>query len=246
MRTYWIICYCLLCGALPATGQELDTLWVAKQDLGATQSSHGTFIAMRAGVSLAELSALNEQLAQRLYGPVGNNITSIGFSLHRYRHRLVWGMELYNFMTAQSRVNGQSALLQVHYGTLHIGHRLWRNADKQHIYLSGGLGYGGTFTRLRVAQGVDNERFQAGGPLVDVAFHAYHNFILQGRIARISQVGLSIGYLHSVDNAWIMRGLSSSDLGVPVSPQGIYFRLSLGMGSWNQFERQMKVVEREE
>lgn len=218
-----------------------DTLLVPANRLEDTYSDRGLFVSLQAGAIRGELDALNQQLIRNLYGPLSEGILSMGLSANRYRGRFVYGGQLYNFMTTQSRLNGQTSLLQYHYGIFHVGHRLWRKGDKQQVYLTGGMGYGGAFMRIRLALAQQSERFDAGGPLVDFAIHGHHQFILQGRVAYVARVSLSVGYLHSFDNAWIMRGFDEDGLGLPVSPQGPYLRLSLGMGNWNQFERKQVI-----
>lgn len=218
-----------------------DTLLVPATQLEETYSERGWFVAMQAGVVKGELDAVNEQLARNLYGPLSEGILAMGLSFDRYQGRFVYGGQLYNFMTTQSRLNGQTALMQYHYGIIHAGHRLWRKGDKQQVYLTGGMGYGGAFMRIRLALAQQSERFDAGGPLVDLAIHAHHQFILQGREANIARVSLSLGYLHGFDNAWIMRGFDPDGLGLPVSPQGPYLRISLGMGTWSGFERKQVI-----
>jgi hypothetical protein len=227
------------------SGNAQDTLWVPVSALTETVSNRGLFFGLQAGAVLSDLSQLNEQLVQNLYGPLGETIVSMGLSGHRYQGPLVWGGELYNFMTAQSRFNGQTSLLQFHYGVLHVGHRLWRKSDQKHLYLLGGLGYGGGFMRIRLAQGLTPETFQAGGPLADVALRGHYHFIMQGTTAYIARLSVTLGYLHSFDNAWLMRGITSDGLGLPVSPQGFYLRIGLGMGNWNQFARKLKVLDRD-
>lgn len=242
----WSLCLMVLLilrGTNVALAQEQDTILVPVRGLEESQSERGFFVGLQAGAVFGQLDALNEVLVRNLYGPLSESILSMGLSAHRYQQRFVWGGELYNFMTSQSRLNGQTSLLQFHYGMLHVGHRLWRKADQQHLYLLGGLGYGGAFMRIRLGQGVNAERFQAGGPLADVALRGHHHFILQGSTAYIARLSVTLGYLHSFDNAWLMRGLSSNDLGLPVSPRGPYLRIGIGMGNWNRFERKEKIVE---
>jgi hypothetical protein len=44
------------------------------------------------------------------------------------------------------------------------------------------------------------------------------------------EMGLSFGYMRTLDNMWKVNGLNQTDDSLSLNPDGFYFKLILGMG----------------
>lgn len=184
-----------------------------------------------AGPSFLSLPELNASLDNQGYFPLSENFFSMGIGLSRMSNRWIYGGELYNIMLNQTIQNNQLAILNYHYLMLRVGRVVWRKDNRLLIYPE--IGFGGGLANLKARPA--NERFPdnywTGGPLVDVGVSGSRFVSLDSEKNYFVELGFRIGYLRSFENVWILRGFTSTDYrGEPISPEGLYIRISLGMG----------------
>ncbi len=222
---------------IPVWAQSEDSLYREKpqpeRQLSETLSRRGYSVNMTLGPVLTQFGALNEELSNNLFGPLQNNLINLGGNTRFWRGDWLWGGDL-AVNSGQSRLNTQSSILTINYLMVHGGKVLWRKSDEKQVYASLGLGAGFGTLKVQDLLLTQPQRYRFGGPLMDVGATWQRSFFLLGNKISIGTFAVSLGYLHTFDNSWILRGFDSEGLGVPVSPSGPYLRLSLGMAKWSE------------
>lgn len=227
---------------LTALAQETDSVEVevervrttAPFGLDDTLSNRGMFFSLRLGPSLVDLDDLNQELQRRQFESLQGNTIGLGFAASQYVGNWVWGAELISG-TGQSRVNTQTSLLTLNHLTLQLGRVLYKPNDQQNLTIMTGLGGGLGILKVQDLLQANPTRYFSGGPVAEVSLNWNKYFFLEGSSLSVAYWGVSLGYQHTFDNTWIMRGYDPEGIGLRVSPAGWYLRLSLGMGNWSSF-----------
>jgi len=213
--------------------EETEKVPPEPTDWARLEPTSGFFGSLKVGTVWTDLTALNQELVNNTYQPFREGIIHMGLGVDRWNRGWLVGGELYNFMSARTFANTQPALLAFHYATIHLGRRLWHQGSRQMIYVTVGGGGGLAILRARPLSSQITERFATQGVLGEVAIHGTRHFSLIGEESEYpAMLGVSIGYMRSVEPGWYIQGFDSTDIGLPVSPQGFFVRLSLGMGRW--------------
>lgn len=205
-------------------------------------SPKGLFFHMHLGPSFPDLGPLNQELQRQLFQPLQRSAIALGLSGQRIVGPWAWGGEFISG-TGQSRVNTQTTLLTFNHLKLTLGRELYRPSDAKRLALNLGLGGGLGTLKVQDLLQANPSRYFFGGPLADVNLHWTQYFYLQGSSINVASWGVSLGYQHTFDNAWILRGFDPERVGIPLAPRGVYLRLSLGMGNWRKVHRAMQQVQ---
>lgn len=221
-RTWWMYLL-LLCSSLDSAGQSLE---------GRLAFHTGFSARVEAGPSLLDLSRLNAALLNKQFEPLTDELFALGFGVHRYQGRWVYGGSLYNYLVSRSAINNQIAITGYHYTTLRTGLLLSPPGSSWKVFPTLGLGGGLLHFQAKPASEPLPVSYWTGGPLAEATFNVVHLTPLRAEQGYYLELGFTGGYLRSFENAWIIRRFSADEAGLPVSPQGLFFRFTLGMGKW--------------
>lgn len=194
-----------------------------------------------AGISFPDLGPINTLLQSQdscrlnaCYGQFNNSFFSFGFGAEGVNERLVWQADAYIY--AISNPGGRSDafllnILQYYYATARLGYVAFGKTEGDYPfivypYVGGGGGVG----QLRLSNdGTDRFfKYNAAGYILDagIAMNTYNK--LRGTDQWL-KFGGSIGYYFAPASAWSLDNLTPGET-VPISPQGVYFRLTIGVG----------------
>ncbi len=185
------------------------------------------------GGSFVNTSELNQVLENEGFAPVDGTILAFGLSTSRFAGHLVYGGKLYNYMIAKSGQVFQSANMHYHYLIPYIGPVLYKDETEWLVYATFGAGLGVSNLKARPVGSQFPENHNTTGLLFDAALNISHKFNEIPDVNKGFEVGMSIGYLYSRDDSFRMVSFGSPENGTLVSPAGPYFRLTLGMMSWD-------------
>ena len=193
----------------------------------------GTIGQMEIGASFLDITNFNQALEAQQYLPLKETFFALGIGIDRFvKNRFLIGGSLYNYMINQSLANNQLAILGYHYGTLRTGVVLFQEYESFMVYPSIGLGYGLANFKERPADEPLPIVHWAGGATADARLTA-QLFSLLGEEHLVS-LGFHAGYLYTLDKSWNLSNFDPDTSGLSVSPQGLYFRVSLGMALWKR------------
>lgn len=187
---------------------------------------------MELGPSFLDLSTFNQALVAQDYLGVKQTFFALGIGGDRFKGRWIYGGSLYNYMINQSITNNQLAIKSYHYGTLRTGVVLFQEYESYLVYPSIGLGYGLSNFRERPSDEPLPIPHWSGGAIADARL-TLQLFSLLGSEHLVS-LGIHVGYLYTMENTWLLSDFDPDDSGIPVSLQGLYVRVSLGMGKWGR------------
>ncbi len=202
-------------------------------NLAQGQRFRANIVKAELGASFLDLGTLNQTLETEGYAPLNSAVFAFGFSATQFRGHLVYGAKLYNYMIAKANQNFQMASVGYHYGIPYVGAVLYRDEQDFQVYLTAGAGGGFANLKARPVGSQFHNNYRDFGLLLDGAIHVSTMF---GEIPDENkgfELGASIGYLHSPEGAFLIDDFVPTEAGLPVSPAGLYFRVSLGMMSWH-------------
>lgn len=184
------------------------------------------------GASFIDLSALNQVLGNEGYAPLNQGIFAFGFSATRFHGHLVYGAKLYNYMIARSQFDFQLASMNYHYLVPYIGPVFYKDETDLMVYGTVGAGLGIANLKARAIGDQFHTNYNTNGLLVDAALHVSNKFSEVAEKNTGFEIGASLGYQYSPPNAFLIDNFGDTETGIPVSPAGFYFRLTLGMLTW--------------
>lgn len=201
----------------PVQGQVWDGKWatMGRIDIGA---------------SFLNLSELNSALEEQFYIPLNENFFALGLGLDHYKRRWVFGGNLYNYMINESALNGQKASINYHYLQLRAGYVIYRKEHKFHLYPSFSLGAGMASLKRKPLDEFYLDSQWTGGPIVDVALRGSFWLDTPAESGYQIELGITAGYIRSFENVWILHDFYPDNRGIRVGPEGLYLRVSIGMG----------------
>lgn len=182
------------------------------------------------GGNFLNYDQLNQNLIANDYASLPSSLFSLGLGLYRQHGRFIWGGELYNYMLSESDLANQDASLAYHYGLLRTGWVVYRQDNSFLVYPNIGVGGGMAILKTRPNTEPQPERFTSTGVMFDAALTVskFRPLDLEGKYQL--ELGLSLGYMRTLDNMWKVSGLNQTDDSLSVNPDGFYFKLILGMG----------------
>ncbi|MEZ4684697.1 MAG: hypothetical protein R3B47_01075 [Bacteroidia bacterium] len=168
------------------------------------------------------------------YGNFRNSFFSFGFGAEGINNRFVWQADGYLYAIANPGGRSEAFMLnilQYYYATFRLGYVISGQNDGDYAvviypYVGGGGGTG----QLRLSNdGTDRFfRFNTFGYMLDAGLSLNTYTRLPGSDQSF-KFGGSIGYYLAPASAWSLDGTTSAEP-LPISPQGLYVRLCLGIG----------------
>lgn len=183
------------------------------------------------GGNFLNFDQLNQNLIANEYASLPSSLLSVGLGLYRERGRFIYGGELYNYMISESDLANQDASIAYHYAIFRTGWVVFRQENSLLVYPNIGVGGGLGILKTRPNTEPLPERFNSAGVMFDAAISLskFKPLDLDGKYQL--ELGVSLGYMRTLDNMWNVTGLTQTDDSISVNPDGFYFKLSLGMGS---------------
>lgn len=199
------------------------------------QGDRGSFGRFELGLSFLELTEVNKALVDEEYASVASTLFALGGSWDGFRGKWVYGGKLYGFMISQSDLLNQVAILEYYHAQVHTGIVVYSEAESWRLYPTVGLGLGVANLKTKPWSKQRPIAHVASGAMLDLALNSRHYFVFdsQKEDDYLLELGISLGYVHAFDgqNMWRLDDFVPDERPV-VNPEGIYFRLSIGMGSF--------------
>lgn len=193
------------------------------------QRHKGTIVRVEAGPSFLNLETLNQSLNTRFFETLPENLFAVGLSAERFHKRFVLGGQLYNFMMGRSAPLSPRAILGFQHIQLQAGFIPVRG-ENWILYATVGAGGGmATFKAFLQPQQAP-EITREFGLLGHGALHFRHRMELDEKY--IYELGVSAGYTRTLTGRWTLDQFAADLDGIPMSPQGFFIRVSMGMGTW--------------
>ncbi|MEM6805784.1 MAG: hypothetical protein AAF696_30575 [Bacteroidota bacterium] len=133
-------------------------------------------------------------------------------------------------MLSESDLANQDASIAYHYCLLRAGWVAYRQDNSLLVYPNIGVGGGMGLLKTRPNTEPQPERFTSAGFIFDAALTVSKFRPLDAEGKYLLELGLSLGYMRSLDNMWKVSGLNQTDDSLSINPDGFYFKLILGMG----------------
>lgn len=187
---------------------------------------------MEIGASLLNISDFNDALEAQDYLGINQTFFALGIGGEYFKGRMIYGGSLYNYMINQSLSNNQLAILSYHYATMRVGGIVAQEFESYMIYPSIGVGYGLANFKERPSDQPLPFVHWSGGAMLDARLSAQF-FALLGS-EHVITLGFHAGYLYTLENTWLLTDFDPDTSGISLSPEGLYFRVSLGMGKWRR------------
>ncbi|MEL6254783.1 MAG: hypothetical protein AAFR87_22415 [Bacteroidota bacterium] len=183
------------------------------------------------GGNFLNFDQLNQNLVANEYASLPSSLLSVGLGLYKERGRFIYGGELYNYMISESDLANQDASIAYHYALFRTGWVVYRQENSLLVYPNIGVGGGLGILKTRPNTEPLPERFNSSGLMFDAAItlSKFKPLDLDGKYQL--ELGVSLGYMRTLNNMWNITGLTQTDDSISVNPDGFYFKLSLGMGS---------------
>ena len=164
---------------------------------------------------------------------MSNTLFALGGSWDAIRGRWVYGGKLYGFMVSQSDLQNQVAILEYFYGQVHTGFVIYQKKKTWNLYPTVGLGLGGANLKTKPWSQRRPTPHWATGGLLDIALNSrhYYQFDSEAKDDFMLELGASVGYLYTMggENAWQLDDFVPDER-LMLNPEGLYFRLTIGMG----------------
>ena len=199
----------------------------------AQEKQKATFGKIFIGGNFVDLSSFNEALEVNEFAGIKEAFFTAGLGVDRFQGRWYYGGEMYNYMVNESGVALKArdhAVLGYHYLSLKTGFVAFSKARSYSVYPTVGVGGGIAHLQTRKQSETISTVYWAKGLFVDMAIKADLFSIMDEEKSYFLTAGLSVGYLRKLGNDWLVNGFGQTDTGIPVTPQGLYIRASLGMG----------------
>lgn len=185
-----------------------------------------------AGATFMDLSPLNQVLETEGYAPLRQQIFAFGFSASKFRGHLVYGAKLYNYMIAKSEFDFQLASMNYHYLLPYIGPVFYKDETDLMVYGTVGAGLGIANLKARAIGDQFHTNYNTSGLMLDAALHVSHKMSEVTEKNTGFELGASLGYQYSPPGSFLIDNFGDTETGIPVAPTGVYFRLTLGMLTW--------------
>lgn len=182
-----------------------------------------------AGGNFMNHDAVNTALEEQEEITVPNGSLAVGVGFTRYFKGMVFGGAVYGLPTKLSNLDrGQYTALQYLMGDLQLGYVVYQNEKNTLIYPSVGASYGGGFLHIDPADDFVVEKYRASGAVANLAANiAFFSPMPDDKAA--VEFGFKAGYQLGLSNdSWIIKEFNDPDL-VNANPQGLFFRLTLGI-----------------
>ncbi|MEO1451226.1 MAG: hypothetical protein AAFV07_16975 [Bacteroidota bacterium] len=193
------------------------------------QRHQGNIVRVEAGPSLLDLEVLNQSLNTRFFETLPQTFFAVGLSAEHFQNRLVFGGQIYNFMLGRSAQISPRALLGFQHIQLQAGFVAARG-ENWTLYPTVGAGGGMATFKAFLQNQQAPEVTREFGLLGHAALHFRHRMELDEKY--IYELGISGGYTRTLTGAWTLDQFAADLDGIPMSPEGLFFRVSIGMGSW--------------
>lgn len=184
------------------------------------------------GANLIDLAPLNQVLQNEGYAPLNSPVFSFGFSANRFSGNFVYGAKLYNYMIARSQFDFQLASMNYHYFIPYAGPVFYKDETDFMVYGTVGAGLGIANLKARAIGEQFHTNYNTNGLLLDAALHVSNKFSEVEDKNVGFEIGASVGYQYAPPQAFLVENFANTETGIPVSPAGLYFRITLGMLSW--------------
>ncbi|MDX2282828.1 MAG: hypothetical protein NW241_01640 [Bacteroidia bacterium] len=209
----------------------LLTLMLAGWETARSQPLRMYFTRLEAGPSWMNFEALNEALTARQFLALPQSITAAGLTHTRLRDNWMLGLSMYNFAFSKSLANNQSAIMGYHYALVRGGYAFRLN---EQLILYPGIGAGGGLGALRVRAASQQTPvpYRTAGPLVDLSINVSNVSPIPDGSDYGFEIGCSAGYLTHLSQGWQIEGFRTDSQFIPVSPQGFYVRVSMGLARY--------------
>jgi hypothetical protein len=169
------------------------------------------------------------------YNTFRNSFFSFGLGVEGIQERIVWQADAYLFAIANPGGRNDAFMqniLQYYYATFRLGYVVGRKIDGDYPFVVYPfVGGGGGLGQLRLSGNGRSRfaRYNTSGYLLDVGL-ALNTYSRLPDNNQSFKFGGSIGYYIAPESAWSLDNTSSATP-VPISPQGVYIRLCLGIGT---------------
>lgn len=186
------------------------------------------------GGSFLNLNSIDEVLTEKGHSAVGNNFLSIGIGYEQFFNRVSLGIDSYNFMV-RGDYNYQDFFrpqVNYHYLLFKTGFIAYKKEKELLIYPSVGVGGGRAGIRLVDLDQGDIKREAGYGGLLELALNARKYSLLEGETPYHMELGFSLGYVMAIGSDWAVTGLTNDSSGLIANPDGIFFRLTMGISKW--------------
>lgn len=182
------------------------------------------------GGNFLNFDRINQNLQANDYAALPNSLLSLGLGLYREKGRFIYGGELYNYMLGESDLANQDASISYHYALIRTGWVAYREENSLLVYPNIGIGGGLGLLKTRPNTEPYPDRFNTSGIMFDAAVNVSQFRQLDPEGDYLLELGLSLGYMSSLDKMWKVSGLNQTDDSLSLNPNGFYFKLILGMG----------------
>ena len=197
------------------------------------QGTRGGFGRFELGPSFLALNEVNQALIDDEYNPLSSALFALGGSWDGIHGRWIYGGKLYGFMVSQSELLNQVAILEYYYAQLHTGVVVYSDAQRWKVYPTAGIGWGTANLKLKPWSRQRPVPHLTSGAMMDFALNARHYlaFDTENENDYLLELGFSAGYLYAFEGRKMWQlGDFVPDRSLTLNPQGIYFRVSIGMG----------------
>ena len=165
-----------------------------------------------------------------------NSLFSMGFGAEGVNKRIVWQADAYVYAISNPGAKAdlfKLNILQYYYGTVKLGYVAFGKMDGDYPFIVYPyVGAGGGVGQLRLSNDGTNRffKFSTSGYILDagITMNTYNQ--LRGDTGQWLKFGGSIGYYVAPASTWSLDNVTPTGP-VPISPQGVYFRLTMGIGS---------------
>jgi len=182
------------------------------------------------GGNFLNFDQINQNLQANSYASLPSTLASLGLGLYREKGRFIYGGELYNYMLGESDLSNQDASIAYHYGLFRTGYVVYRKENSLLVYPNIGVGGGLGILKTRPNTEPYPDRYKTAGVMFDAALTVsrFKPLDLEGKYQL--EIGLSLGYMQTLNSMWKVTGLNQTDDSLSLNPDGFYFKLILGMG----------------
>ena len=183
------------------------------------------------GGSYTNQSKLNESIKDIGLSPIRQNFSQFGVGYLGISDRLSYGVDLNLLVHTNSAVvvgDTTRPWMRAMQLTPRIGYSLYA-IDELHIFPSLGVGVGGNYLRSLDDNTGKAKKYNACGSYLDAAVNVLFTQPVADNRNLSVVVNAQVGYLYT-PLGWKMKIPNSAISPVLSSPQGIYFRICVGMG----------------